>query len=74
MIPEQLVIDGFKTTHTDNFLEEAVAIFGEEKVNNFVEVAPWVLRWYAGLDWERFTDYSYIAFKLEKAWEEMKNV
>ena len=45
-----------------------------EKVNNFVEIASWVLRWYAGLDWERFTDYSYIAFKLEKAWEEMKNV
>ena len=46
----------------------------EEKVNNFVDIAPWVLRWYAGLDWERFTDYSYIAFKLEKAWEEFNNV
>ena len=74
MIPEQLVIDGFKTTHTDNFLEEAVEIFGEEKVNNFVEIASWVLRWYAGVDWERFTDYSYIAFKLEKAWGEFNNV
>ena len=36
MIPGQLVIDGFNTTHTDNFLEEAVAIIGEEKVNNFL--------------------------------------
>ena len=59
MIPGQLVIDGFKTTHTDNFLEEAVATFGEEKVNNFVEVASWVLRWYAGLDWEIYRLFIY---------------
>ena len=62
-----------RAVETANTLERENKNF-KEKVNNFAEVAPWVLRWYAGVDWERFTDYSYIAFKLEKAWEEFNNV